>query len=283
MSTYHQTYRQLCQSLIETGATIQPVSAFSYDFNEKDKIFYPRNIDENKKYIIMRHDVDYSPFSALKMAQVEASLGLASTYYILLSHDNKKLKKLLLERLDDVIPCLKKIQDLGHEIGLHYDFFGDYFSHKIDPYENLMKSKAFFEQIGIKIKSAAAHGSHRVRKKVGHPRGPYPVNYINFNIWKESRNSNPTIHAGTDSLDLPALSLTENDLCEPYFIDWDWYLSDSGGNFWGVARKNDGQIFESLKKEKVRPENAVKENLKSGQIMQILVHPVWWAPNGNLG
>ena len=73
------------------------------------------------RHIFLRHDVDVSPLNALKMAEVERSLGARAVYYI---------------RLHSVFynPCaqpffgaIKRIKSLGHEIGLHYDcaFYGE--------------------------------------------------------------------------------------------------------------------------------------------------------------
>ncbi|MEM2313173.1 MAG: hypothetical protein QXY73_03950 [Candidatus Bathyarchaeia archaeon] len=65
-------------------------------------------------YLILRHDVDVSPSAALKMAKVENSLGVKSTYFFMFSNRFYNL-------LEGNNPCiLKQILKLGHEIGLHY-------------------------------------------------------------------------------------------------------------------------------------------------------------------
>jgi hypothetical protein len=77
--------------------------------------------DHNKskrRLILLRHDVDINLINALKLAKIENKLGAVSTFFIRLhapfnvfSYDN--------------YPILKKIINLSHEIGLHYeqDFF----------------------------------------------------------------------------------------------------------------------------------------------------------------
>lgn len=66
-------------------------------------------------YLILRHDVDGSLESALRMAEIEHDLGVRSTYTVLFSH---KLYNIF-ER--DSFNILRKILGLGHEIGVHYE------------------------------------------------------------------------------------------------------------------------------------------------------------------
>lgn len=70
---------------------------------------------ENESFLILRHDVDASLEAALEMARIENDLGITSTYFVLFSH---KLYNLLEK---DDLNVLRKISNLGHEIGLHYD------------------------------------------------------------------------------------------------------------------------------------------------------------------
>ena len=41
--------------------------------------------DIESNYLILRHDIDYSPAAALRMAELEANLGVKATYFILFS------------------------------------------------------------------------------------------------------------------------------------------------------------------------------------------------------
>lgn len=71
--------------------------------------------EENKRSVILRHDIDNNIEKAVKLAELEAELGVKSTYFVLLTSDfyNPSSKK--------SIECLHRIQELGHEIGLHFD------------------------------------------------------------------------------------------------------------------------------------------------------------------
>jgi hypothetical protein len=64
--------------------------------------------------LLLRHDIDISPTLALPMAQIEAALGVRSTYFVALHlaynlHQPKNAK------------AIRAIAEMGHEIGFHYD------------------------------------------------------------------------------------------------------------------------------------------------------------------
>jgi len=62
-----------------------------------------------ERVVIIRHDVDRNPEKSLIMAQLEAKYGIESSYYFRsVSHSWN-------------IDIVKKISDLGHEIGYHYE------------------------------------------------------------------------------------------------------------------------------------------------------------------
>jgi hypothetical protein len=68
-----------------------------------------------ERFAILRHDVDYSPESALHMARGESARGIQATYFLLLSGTYYNLLS------PDHADFAGKIGDLGHEVGLHYD------------------------------------------------------------------------------------------------------------------------------------------------------------------
>jgi len=65
--------------------------------------------------ILLRHDIDYSLQHALTLAQLEAELGVRATYFVLFS--SPFYNALGADSID--IP--RKLVQLGHEVGLHYD------------------------------------------------------------------------------------------------------------------------------------------------------------------
>lgn len=65
---------------------------------------------QNRKWAVIRHDVDARPQFAVNMASLEYQLGIATTYYF---------------RSHPALPVepIKRVADLGHEIGFHYESF----------------------------------------------------------------------------------------------------------------------------------------------------------------
>ena len=68
-----------------------------------------------EKCVIMRHDIDYSLQKSVELAEFEKQLGIQSTYFILLSSPFYNIMS------KDAVKKIKKIQNAGHEIGLHFD------------------------------------------------------------------------------------------------------------------------------------------------------------------
>ena len=67
------------------------------------------------KCAIIRHDIDNDIEKALKLARIEKSEGVSSTYFVLLSSDFYNVFSLKNAQM------LKNIASLGHDIGLHFD------------------------------------------------------------------------------------------------------------------------------------------------------------------
>lgn len=70
---------------------------------------------EHDKCVILRHDVDNDMAQALSMARIEYNQGIKSTYFVLLT---SSFYNLYSNRNRGI---LRKIQNMGHTIGLHFD------------------------------------------------------------------------------------------------------------------------------------------------------------------
>lgn len=85
----------------------------------KDKgfefILHKEEYVENRKDIIWRHDVEFSPDIALEMAIIENELGVKATYFFQM---HTPYYNTFEKRYTEI---LYKIKDLGHHIGLHFD------------------------------------------------------------------------------------------------------------------------------------------------------------------
>jgi len=78
-------------------------------------ILHKDEFSETRKDIIWRHDVEFSPDIALKMAILEHDAGVKTTYFFQLhSHYYNTVNK-------RIARILHEIEEMGHHIGLHFD------------------------------------------------------------------------------------------------------------------------------------------------------------------
>ncbi len=78
-------------------------------------IFFDQAKKTQGRFVILRHDIDYSLKKALKMAQIDKSLNIKATFFILISCPYYNLFEI------KSLAIIKQICLLGHQIGLHYD------------------------------------------------------------------------------------------------------------------------------------------------------------------
>ena len=76
------------------------------DFND----VLETNLD---KFCVLRHDIEFSVDRALKLAKVEHSLGVVSTYTVQLRNNTYNALS------EKNIEAVKEIRNLGHSVGLH--------------------------------------------------------------------------------------------------------------------------------------------------------------------
>lgn len=104
------------------------------------------------KWVLIKHDIETDPNSALEIAKIESSLDIAATYYIqgdlILKHSK----------------IFKDIESLGHEIAYHYDVLdandGD-FSRAISDFEDNLKN---FSKAGFEVKTICPHGNPLMKR-----------------------------------------------------------------------------------------------------------------------
>lgn len=117
-------------------------------------------LDSNKpNKMLWRHDIDFCMHSSLKLAQIEAEMGVKTNYFILL---HSKFYSIFEKEIAQII---YKIKDLGHHIGLHFDshFYEIKSLNKLEHY--LLKEVELFHNIfGIKIKSFSFHNNTEFTK-----------------------------------------------------------------------------------------------------------------------
>lgn len=70
---------------------------------------------KNDRCAILRHDIDQSVDNAVAMAELEAKVGVVSTYFVLLTSEFYNVAA------QNTLAGLHKIYNMGHKIGLHFD------------------------------------------------------------------------------------------------------------------------------------------------------------------
>ena len=178
-----------------------------YEYKLKDNGFVPTTDnfnDEGKINVFIRHDIDQDLLVALEMAEIENLYGIKSTFFILLTgyHMSTWMKNDMTK--NKLISILKKMEELGHEIGFHYDMYGEYFENDIDCRVTL-NTINFLRENGITIKGCAAHSAGRVKKYLN----PFTRDFLNWTIWEELFPTPQKLTLKNKTLDIPYCSLEE--------------------------------------------------------------------------
>lgn len=123
--------------------------ACGYDFPTVSEL--KDGVDFNRRFLLMRHDIDTSPRNALEMARLEHRLGVRSSYFVLLH------SPLYNPAASVHWDALRELMSLGFEVGLHYDT-EFYLARGLDPLAGVLADAAALEKIlGMPIKSVSQH------------------------------------------------------------------------------------------------------------------------------
>jgi hypothetical protein len=187
--------------------------------------------------LALRHDVDSRLDSALRLARLEHERGLRATYFVL--HTAPYWER------DDLVPCVRDLRELGHEVGFHNDLLTAWRVGGAEPRVVLEQALARLRGGGIEVVGAAAHGSpwcHRLG---------YHNNYV-FAGWDEPQPGFPNRDV-PEKLDPAEFGLEY----EAYHVPHDVYFSDS--SFVDGRRAHPADL-----------------ELRPGQRTIVLVHPCHW-------
>lgn len=83
--------------------------------NNNYHIISYKDSNQHDKCVILRHDIDYDISKAVQFAEIEERIGVSSTYFVLVTSD---FYNIFSKRNAEM---LKRINELGHNIGLHFD------------------------------------------------------------------------------------------------------------------------------------------------------------------
>ncbi len=202
------------------------------------------NLDE-KRWIVIKHDVETSPLKALDLAKIENLYGIKATYFVQadLVEDNHKI--------------LQEIASLGHEVTYHYDVLdangGDYKKATFEFQNNL----ELFKKYGFEVATVCPHGNPLMIRD-------------NWSSNKDFFRKDEIRNLFSDILDVVVELPTK--------IDYT-YISDAGYGFKKIVNihnndiKNDGDI--SLKDYK-----KLLEVFSCEDRVVFSTHPHRWEKNG---
>jgi hypothetical protein len=140
--------------------------------------------------VILRHDVDRGMNAALRMAELEADMGIAATYYVRTRPGVFKPE------------ALKRLHHLGHEVGYHYEVLAKTKGNQTQAIALFERELKRFREI-VPVETISMHGSPLSR-------------WNNLNLWRAH-------HFEDYSLKDAILSIKTKEMC--YFTDtgrcWD--------------------------------------------------------------
>lgn len=96
---------------------------------------------KDRKEIIWRHDVEFSPTIALQMAKIENLLGISSTYFFQI---HSEFYNVFEKYFSDI---LMNVKELGHRIGLHFDSHYYNIESENDLRRLIIQDKEYFEKV----------------------------------------------------------------------------------------------------------------------------------------
>ena len=104
-------------------------------------ILHKTPYEGRRRDVVWRHDVEFSPDQALKMAQIEADQGVTTSYFFQMHSEFYNI----FER--HFTKVFHEIESLGHHVGLHFDshYFGISNEEELDRYIKL--DKDYFERV----------------------------------------------------------------------------------------------------------------------------------------
>jgi hypothetical protein len=207
----------------------------------------------------LRHDVDQRLDSALRLAEAEHRRGVRATYFVLHTAGYYGSPSGSGEHDRGLLPALRRLQELGHEVGWHNDLVTLQLVYGIDPVAYLSAELHWLRENGIDVVGTAAHGSSHCHRLGFH-------NNEFFLDWPEvvpgGRKSRARIRVGGSDRELRRGRLADFGLAyEAYHLDHDRYFSDarfdSRGHRWHPDRLELGE-------------------LRPGERVILLVHPCHW-------
>ncbi len=256
---------------------------FDFTFNKYDKLCdkiaksqykvftvceYFSGKNDINKYIILRHDVDRDPETAVLMAEIERKYNIKSTYYF--RHIERTFK----------LDLMRSIIEMGHEIGYHYEVL-DKANGDSDVAIKIFEQELNDFRKYFKIETIVQHGS--------------PLNGdLDMSSFKGLLNiiknliTNKNIFTKRQNLDIwNKYNFSQFGILGEAYLSMDFdkldYISDSGGSWSDKYKIKDNAINKSNKSNKLEIKNTddIINIIKNEQNdrLYLLIHSNHWAKN----
>ena len=224
----------------------------------------------DRRYVVLRHDVDRCIENGLKLAEAEHRAGLRSTFFLLHTQGYFDYSAALKNICRDIVK-------MGHHIGLHLDALGAWVQahHLEQPAPDLRESLAvplYFLRVecGIEVRGCSAHGNFLC--------GRYGFNnYHVFSDWPLPETNT----LGHDRFPMSDFGLE----WEVYHLHRDAAFSDSGGKWRGGMKnvpcpiaKGWGPKYLGTRESHPRVVDVIIKlfNCMPAGVLHVLIHPNWW-------
>ena len=250
------TYKTLLKTLQQQSfvfQTFQEFIEYSAPFRESKGVS-----EENRKTIVLRHDVDKLPQNSLCFAQIQHELGIKGSYYF----------RIVPESFDPEI--ISEIVSLGHEVGLHYE--------TIDLSAKLLHQNSEFRIQNSKLREEdIAHKAIELfKEQLDKLRQYYPVKTICMHGSPLSKYDNKLLWKYYNYRDYGIIG-------EPYFdIDFSnvLYLTDTGRRWDGDSVSIRDKVSSSgFRAPSFRDTSDIINTAKKGKLpdqIMLTFHPQRW-------
>ena len=215
---------------------------YGYNSITVSELIQKNDLILNQKLIILRHDVDRMPKTALELAKIENEFGLRASYYFRIpsSYDVK---------------IIEAISKLNHEIGLHYETL-DKTKGDLSSARKLMKNELDILRKICLIKTVSMHGNPLTK-------------YDNRDFWKINK-------FGEFNL-LGEVYLSINFEKVLYYSDTGRTWRDDRFNMKDVIPLNQNKVTE---KPIIRTTDELIQFIKyDNRNLYLLTHPERWSKN----
>tara|TARA_B100001250_G_C19610356_1_gene704645 strand:+ start:40 stop:816 length:777 start_codon:yes stop_codon:yes gene_type:complete len=220
-------YESLCKTIADSDYSVKKIKDFII---EKDY---------TSRQILIRHDVDKNIERVLRMAELERDYGLSATYYF------RKKRKVFDPSL------ILKINNLGHDIGYHYETLDKAKGDKEKALEFFAQELREFRKI-LPIETCVMHGNSLSR-------------WDNRHIWKNKRPEDyGLVGEGYLSIDFSKM----------------YYFTDTGrrwdGHNFNVKDRMKNSISDKIKVKNTDDLIRIIENSKCNNLY-LNTHPKKWS------